>query len=124
MPKSAPRPCSHAGCGVLVHDGSSRCAKHPGVVWARKVTATKRVTGRKLQAMRAALFMRCPLCVDCQKVGRVTIATQRDHITPLAEGGEDDESNEQALCVACHDVKSKAESLRGRQRGAHAPRGA
>lgn len=67
--------------------------------------------------MRAALFQRQPLCVECERHGVVTIATQRDHIKPLAEGGADDESNEQALCDDCHEAKSLAEALRARRRG-------
>ena len=118
MPKAAPKPCSQPGCGVLVRDGSSRCPKHPKEAWAKPVTATKRVTGRKLQAMRAKLFQQSPLCVECERHGRVTLATQRDHITPLAEGGQDDDSNVQALCEPCHEAKSKAESQRGRARRA------
>lgn len=119
MPIAAPKPCSYPGCGVLVRDGSSRCGKHPREVWAKKPTATKRITGRRLQAMRAGLFSRNPLCVECERLGRVTLATQRDHITPLAEGGSDDESNVQGLCYTCHENKSLAESLRGRQRTPH-----
>lgn len=46
------------------------------------------------------------------------MATQRDHIVALEEGGTDDDSNVQGLCKACHDVKSKAESQRGRARHA------
>ena len=102
---------------MLVRDGSSRCAKHPRDAWAKKPTATKRVTGRKLQAMRAELFTRNPLCVECERQGRVTLATQRDHIVSLEEGGKDDDTNVQGLCHACHDVKSLAERLRGRGRG-------
>lgn len=114
--KSAPKPCSHAGCGVLVRDGSGRCDKHPREAWAKPVTATKRVTGRKLQRMRDQLFAGNPLCVECERQGRVTLATQRDHIKPLAEGGLDDDSNVQPLCEPCHDAKSKAESKRGQSR--------
>lgn len=66
--------------------------------------------------MRAKLFKREPLCVHCKAQGRVSVATQRDHKIPLSEGGLDDESNEQALCEPCHDIKSQAESLRGRER--------
>ena len=113
MPTAAPRPCTHPGCGILVRDGSGRCAKHPKQAWSKPVTATKRTTGRKLQAMREALFMRSPCCVECEKLARVTLATQRDHIIPLAEGGEDNDSNTQALCYECHEEKSKAESARG-----------
>lgn len=66
--------------------------------------------------MRANLFARNPLCIACSDQGRAVAATQRDHIIPLEEGGVDDESNEQGLCEACHDVKSKAEAERGRRK--------
>ncbi|WP_229418200.1 HNH endonuclease [Massilia sp. Root351] len=59
--------------------------------------------------MRASLFQRHPLCAECLRNGRASPATQRDHVIPLAEGGPDDETNEQALCDACHDAKSKQE---------------
>jgi 5-methylcytosine-specific restriction protein A len=99
-----------------VHDGSSRCGKHQREAWTKPPTATKRVTGRRLQTMRAALFSSKPLCIECERLGRVTLATQRDHIKPLAEGGTDDDSNVQGLCHACHEAKSLAESHRGRAR--------
>ena len=113
MPVSAPRPCSFKGCRALVRDGSGRCSAHPREAWVR-IVPIQRITGRRLQAMRAALFSRDPLCAECRKVGRVTPATLRDHIIPLAEGGVDDESNEQGLCAECHDIKSQTEALRGR----------
>ncbi len=116
MPTSAPKPCTHPGCGTLVRDGSGRCTKHSKPAWSKPVTATKRVTGRRLQAMRAELFTRCPLCVECERKGRVTLATQRDHIKPLAEGGTDTEDNVQALCAECHESKSLQERVRGLQR--------
>ena len=113
MPRAAPRPCSYKGCRTLVHDGSGRCAAHPREAWS-KVEPTRRITGRRLQAMRAALFSRDPLCAECRRQGRVTPATQRYHIIPLCDGGADDETNEQGLCEPCHDAKSQAESKRGR----------
>lgn len=116
MPSAAPRPCTHPGCGVLVRDGSGRCARHPKQSWAKKPTAAKRITGRTLQRLRRELFERAPLCAECQRQGRVTLATQRDHIVPLEEGGEDVETNVQGLCAACHDVKSKTERARGVRR--------
>lgn len=115
MPQAAPRPCTYAGCGVLVRDGSGRCEKHPHLAWAKQVP-TPRITGRRLQQMRKALFERQPLCEPCQTKGRVRAATIRDHRIPLAEGGKDDETNEQAICRPCHDAKSQAEALRGKRR--------
>ena len=118
MAMAAPRPCGHPGCGALVRDGSGRCAKHPQVQWVKRPTPTKRVTGRRLQALRAALFAEKPLCAECERAGRVALATQRDHIAPLAEGGADDGGNVQGLCESCHDAKSQAEAQRGRRRAA------
>ena len=71
--------------------------------------------------MRKALFEREPLCVLCLEAGVYRVATQRDHKVPLAEGGPDDETNEQGLCDPCHEAKSLAEALRGRRRSAVVP---
>lgn len=117
MPAAAPRPCTKPGCGVLVRDGSGRCQAHQREAWGKKPTAAKRITGRKLQALRADLFRRQPLCVQCKERGLVVLATQRDHIVPLSEGGEDTEDNVQGLCAPCHDGKSLAERLRAQRHG-------
>jgi 5-methylcytosine-specific restriction protein A len=47
----------------------------------------------------------------CEGTG--TIA---DHIVPQAEGGDHDITNGQAVCRSCHDIKTKAEIQRGRDR--------
>lgn len=88
------------------------CMKHARPAW----TETPRIRGSKLQRLRKQLFDRFPLCVMCQAVGRVTMATIRDHVVPLAEGGTDDEGNVQALCQSCSDLKTAAEQNRGRLR--------
>lgn len=113
MPRSAPRRCSFATCSTLAKDLSGRCQVHSREPWI-KATPTKRITGRRLQGLRTALFARDPLCVECRRHGRATPATERDHIVPLSDGGPDDSTNEQGLCAPCHEAKSKAESKRGR----------
>lgn len=117
MARSAPKPCTAPGCGALVHDGSGRCPKHPRPAWGKQASATKRVTGRRLQQLRQELFRRSPLCAECERQGLVTLATQRDHIKPLAEGGADSEDNVQGLCEPCHEGKSLQERLRAQRRG-------
>lgn len=114
MPRSAPKKCSYVGCRKLVSDGSGRCEDHARPAWVKRTEVTKRITGRRLQRMRADLFAREPLCAECRLAGRVTLATQRDHIIPLCEGGLDDETNEQGLCDSCHEAKSLAEAQRSR----------
>jgi 5-methylcytosine-specific restriction protein A len=81
-------------------------------IWHRTQGET-RIRGRRLQLLRKRLFDKNPLCVVCQQQGKVRVATIRDHIIPLAEGGQDIESNTQGLCVQCSDTKTRAESLRG-----------
>lgn len=113
MPIAAPKPC--VVCRVLVTDGSARCPAHKPAPWVKRADAPKRITGRRLQRMRRDLFARQPLCEECARHGRVTLATERDHRIALAEGGIDAAGeNEQALCAACNREKGLAEALRAR----------
>ena len=75
-----------------------------------------RIRGTTLQRLRARLFEESPLCVTCLAQSRVTPATIRDHIVPLAEGGTESDSNIQALCDPCHEIKRIAEATRGLRR--------
>ena len=47
-----------------------------------------------------------PLCVTCQRIGRLTAATQVDHREPLHKGGSNDADNLQGLCHDCHAAKT------------------
>ena len=64
------------------------------------------------------MFRRDPLCVMCQAKSppEVRLATQRDHIVPLEEGGQDVPENTQGLCAECHAAKSLGERQRGLRR--------
>jgi 5-methylcytosine-specific restriction protein A len=66
--------------------------------------------------MRELLFSRDPMCAICRTLGLRVLATERDHKVPLAEGGSDDQENEQGLCSPHHREKTLAEALRGRMR--------
>jgi len=50
-----------------------------------------------------------PLCRECLKQGRLTPATEVDHIVPLASGGTNDLENLQPLCHSCHSRKTAKE---------------
>jgi 5-methylcytosine-specific restriction protein A len=106
-----------------VRDGSARCDAHKVKAWSKYADAPQRVTGHKLRRLRDELFSREPLCRPCSSNGHTTLATIRDHIVPLAEGGTDDPANIQPICETCHEIKSKAERLRGRGLVAPAPKG-
>lgn len=116
------RPCLAPRCPSLVTSG--RCPKHqtanePGR-WPDK-PPVKRITGRRLQALRKALYLRmltesegnptCVLCGQFLAFGDM----ERDHPINLAEGGKDDETNEAGVHKHCHKAKTHHESMRGRQ---------
>ena len=60
-----------------------------------------------MQAIRKHVLAESPLCVMCKASGRVTLATQVDHIVALVNGGEDNHGNRQALCSECHKAKTR-----------------
>lgn len=62
----------------------------------------RRISGRRLQRIRAYVLGRNPLCVECERQGRVAAAVEVDHIVPLAAGGTYDFENLRGLCVPCH----------------------
>lgn len=70
---------------------------------------TPRMRGRQLQQARARLFAVKPWCERCLEDGRQVRATIRSHVVPLTDGGADDETNEQALCLDCEDAKKAIE---------------
>lgn len=114
MPFKPLTPCAQPGCRNLTHGG--RCEAHKRKAWEGNKESKRMMKGRTLQGERDWLFSEFPLCVECLKVGRDTPSVIRDHIIPLAEGGEDTAGNTQALCEECHDRKSKEEARRGRLR--------
>lgn len=50
------------------------------------------------------------LCQQCKREGRLTAASQVDHIKPKAQGGTDDAENLQAICGPCHAEKTTREN--------------
>ena len=128
MPLAAPRPCTHPGCGRLVHDGSGRCAAHPfegRFADRQRGSRHDRGYGSVWDKTRERILYRDQgLCQPCLKSEpeRVTPATAVDHIVSKAEAKRrgwsleqvEDDSNLQAICKACHDSKTADEARRGR----------
>ncbi|MCP4074432.1 MAG: HNH endonuclease [Hyphomicrobiales bacterium] len=115
MPTRPPRPCSHPGCSTLTLSG--RCGKHkaPKHNWkpdSVRGDRHKRGYGKEWDRIRKQVLIRDgELCQPCWKAGRVTRATQVDHVIPKTEGGTDELSNLQSICKACHGVKTQRESM-------------
>ncbi|MEE3636603.1 HNH endonuclease signature motif containing protein [Pseudomonas sp. AL 58] len=64
-----------------------------------QVVADRRITGRRLQARRLAVWQQDPTCAACGRVVDYPGGFELDHKVPLFMGGEDVEANCQVLCV-------------------------
>ena len=97
MPMKPRRPCRYPGCVGFCEQGQVYCPEH--IKWS---------ADRQWREVRVAYLRRHPLCVQCQKEGRLTAATVVDHIIP--HRGDQylfwDQDNWQALCKDCHDKKT------------------
>ena len=68
---------------------------------------SERIRGRKWMAIRSRIMARdCNLCQSCKKQGKLTLATEIDHIKALANGGSNDDDNLVAICASCHETKT------------------
>lgn len=73
-------------------------------------SAHKRGYGRAWWAARLAYLRAHPLCVRCQRQGRLTPATVVDHVTPhKGDMGAFWQREWQGLCKRCHDAKTALE---------------
>lgn len=112
MPSRPLRPCKHRGCSALVAGGKTYCPAHASeeIKWksdAVRGNRHERGYGNAWTKRRDHILRRdCGLCQVCKRAGRVTIATEVDHILPKAQGGTDDDENLQAICRACHQTKT------------------
>lgn len=98
-PRLAAAPVT-AGSGFARTDGRSSTARGYGVDWRR---------------VRARVLQDEPLCRLCAEAGRVTAATDVDHIEPFA-GLDDplrlDRRNLRPLCRPCHMARTARQASR------------
>lgn len=114
-------------CPALVQPPERYCAEHQREDDAQRLerereydsrrgSAHQRGYGATWRRLRRSYLQRNPLCVECLRQGRVTPATDVDHIIPRSRGGTDDESNLQSMCHACHSRKTNREDGGGWRR--------
>ena len=86
------------------------CPKHGST--DNRPSASRRGYDRHWQAYRLGYLQANPLCIQCEKAGRLTPATDVDHIKPISGQQDDlfwDSANHQALCHAHHSRKTASE---------------
>ena len=112
MPMKPKRPCKHPGCPSVT--GGQYCELHAALHTSDRGSAFERGYSYRWQAARKQFLANRPLCVECQREGKLTPATIVDHIKP--HRGDPalfwDEKNWQPLCKKCHDRKTRLEDQR------------
>lgn len=111
-------PCRAHLCPALVtRKDKGFCEAHADkrYGWNRRKpqagATTKRGYGHPWTKLRAQVMARDEyVCQVCASRGRLTPASEVDHIQNKATGGTDELSNLQAICKPCHKLKTQKES--------------
>ena len=99
-----PKPCVVCGIPTL----ESRCQEHR--LPDRRPSTARRGSRAEIDKRRRAALVRDQFtCQHCGKVDRSGKSLHADHIIEGQDGGSNDLSNLQILCVACHLVKTQRE---------------
>ena len=112
MPMMPKKPCKHPSCPRLT--GGQYCEIHATLHTSDRSSGNERGYSHRWQMARKQFLASHPLCVECQREGKLTPATIVDHIKP--HRGDPalfwDEKNWQPLCKKCHDRKTRLEDQR------------
>ena len=97
--------CLEPNCPTIIPKGP-RCPEHAAALNERRGYRSPRPWDR----LRTAVLVRDDFaCVHCHEP--LTLSTmQCDHIVRAIDGGEATVENLQALCVPCHNAKTKREA--------------
>lgn len=135
MPYRAPSVCQYPGCKALAVNRRIYCPSHITRTEAQRAErqayfnqSPERKQSSKLYgsaawvAMRTSQLRREPLCRTCKAAGRITEATEVDHITPHRNNAKlfFDRLNLQSLCKSCHSAKT-AREVNGREGRSKSP---
>ena len=123
MPNKPLHPCSYPGCPKLTL--ARFCEEHTTAENRRynryeRDPASKKRYGYRWQKIRARFLSAHPLCAECQREGRMSVAAEVHHIIPLSNGGTHAESNLEGLCRSHHSSLHLRE--RSRKRNVHTPK--
>jgi len=122
MPARAHTVCKSRGCSRITSSDDGYCERHAGEQRPGSWRGWDPRYDFAWKRLRAAVLDRDEhLCQPCRRAGRLTLATEVDHVTPRSLGGSESPENMQAICKACHRRKTAAEGASARHRAT--PRG-
>ena len=122
MPYKPKKPCKYPGCNQLVD--AAYCPAHEihceDKQYERQRDKETRgwYSTRRWRLLRQQQLIRQPMCEECGRRGRMSVATEADHIK-AHKGDEElffDENNLQSLCKRCHSRKTAREDGRWKRR--------
>jgi len=114
MPMRLKRPCRYPGCPALVDVG--HCDKHrfeSRRYDRERGNPTQRGYDWRWRKYSKRRLREYPLCAECERHGRVTLAAVTDHVIPI-RGDMTlfwDETNHESKCTDCHNRKSATEVI-------------
>ena len=117
MNRKANRACKEPGCVAYAAVGSAYCKAH-GVIRMREYRSSehKKEAARlyrtgQWQALRRQQLTMKPLCAECLRAGKYTLASEVDHVIPHRNDPQlfFDPANLQSLCRSCHSSKTARE---------------
>lgn len=113
MPKLPPKACSRPGCPKYATN-RGYCEDHQRPAWEKGSRSRSGGYGWRWTKLRRQVLERDGyLCQPCLKVGRLTRATEVDHVLNIAAGGTDSPDNLRAICTQCHRAKTRREASQG-----------
>jgi len=119
MPRNPGKPCAAWPCSAVVPTGTTYCELHKKQhrkeydVYRRPSYSKKNLLYETPQwrRERKIFLLNNPLCAPCLAAGRVTTASEVDHIEPH-KGNMSlfwDSSNWESICKPCHNRKTAKE---------------
>lgn len=105
MPVKPKRPCGINGCPELTN--GRYCEKHEKLVAKNyerydRDPAMRKHYGRTWRRIRDRYIVAHPLCEECNRHDRITVAEEVHHIISLSKGGTHVNDNLMSLCKPCH----------------------
>jgi 5-methylcytosine-specific restriction protein A len=107
--------CPHRGCKTLVDLDTSYCDEHINDIQISRQQYNKQrpewhnlYKSYRWRNARLRYLMEHPLCVECERIGRLISGNTINHIIPH-KGNYDlfwNESNWETLCKRCHDRRT------------------
>lgn len=112
MPMKPGRACQEPGCTNIIIGNGYHCEEHSNQYERDRLSSHQRGYDTTWHKARLQYLRRYPLCRHCEDEGKLTSATEVDHIIPHKGDTAlfwDSKNNWQSLCKTHHSIKTNEE---------------